>query len=85
VTDTLSIRRSNATPSCAFLSGTNVGGIVTVDSLRQMATPEWAAKCTALADEIEGPARVALREAARDSERAIARAEKCPPTIRGGT
>jgi hypothetical protein len=81
----LKIRRGNSDPSRAFLSGPFVGGSIDVAGLRQMATPEWAAECTRLADEIEGPARAALREATRDSERAIARAEKCPPTRRGGT
>ena len=79
----IDLRRSTQSTTHAFISGSNFGGIASVAELRRMATPEFAAQCSALADEIDGPVRQMLREATRDSERTLARAEKCPPTQRG--
>lgn len=70
---TISLRRSTSDGSYGFLEGECTFGVVTSAELRQMASPEWAAECTRLANEIEGPAKTALREATRDSERASER------------
>lgn len=76
------LKRSACRSNVAFICGNAFAGEVSVVELRTMASPEWAAECTRIADEIEGPARAALREATRDSERVLARAEPCPPTCR---
>lgn len=69
----IELRRSTQSTTHALINGWNFGGIASVPELRQMASPEWAAECTRIADEIEGPARAALREAAESSERASER------------
>lgn len=73
------LHASRSAPGCGFIAGDNFGGNVSVAELRQMASPEWAAECTRIANELGEQARSALREATRDSERTL---ERCPPTCR---
>lgn len=70
---TIALRRSVLSPDAAFIAGDHFGGEVSLAELREMASPEWAERCKRLADEIEGPYRAALREAAQSSERASER------------
>jgi hypothetical protein len=74
----IEIYRASRSATHAAIRGGYFGGLLSATDLREMATPEFAAKCTRLADEIEGPVRAALRDATRDSESAIARVSSRP-------
>lgn len=71
----ITISASKAYPGHALITGTHCGGIVTLDELRHMASPDWREECLALASELEPPAE----KCERASERMRSLRESCPP------